>query len=325
MQNSTPGIHHITAIAGDARKNLDFYSGILGLRLVKKTINYDDPGTYHLYYGDANGSPGSILTFFPWTGSGSRGRPGSGQVTTISFSVPAGSLGFWAQRLKSLGTDFQGPRERSDDAFIALRDPDGISVELVDAGSPASSDAWAGRVSGASAIRGFHAAVLSVRDAEATARFLSSVLGFTAAGGSDGRLRFSTGAPGIGTIADVVGISNGPAGRMGVGAIHHIAWRARDDAMQLSLRSRVTGAGTPATPVIDRTYFHSVYFQEPGGILFEIATDPPGFTVDEPADRLGGSLMLPAWLESSRGEIEKALPPLESEAANGGEAWTQAV
>ena len=324
MQN-TPGIHHITAIAGDAQKNLDFYSGILGLRLVKKTVNYDDPGTYHLYYGDASGSPGSILTFFPWTSSGFRGRPGPGQVTTISFSVPTGSLGFWAQRLKSLGTDYQGPRERSDGTFIALRDPDGMSVELVDAGSPASNDAWTGRVPGASAIRGFHSAALSVRDAEATARFLTSVLGFAAADGSDGRLRFSTGAAGIGTIAEVVGSPDGPAGRMGAGAIHHIAWRAGDDALQLLLRSQVTDAGTPATAVIDRTYFHSVYFQEPGGILFEIATDPPGFTVDEPADRLGASLMLPAWLESSRAQIEKALPPLEAEAANGGEAWTQAV
>jgi len=301
--------------------------GILGLRLVKKTVNYDDPGTFHLYYGDRNGTPGTILTFFPWTSSAARGKPGLGQVVSVAFSVPRGSLGFWVARLTDARIAFEPPSRRGDEEIIALRDPDGMRVDLVDAGAAASDDAWVRRdIPGTSAIRGFHGAGLAVGNPERSASFLSSVLGLRPAGETDGRIRLVTDGGGVGTVAEIIRSPSMQAGRMGAGAVHHIAWRATDDAAQLLLRSRVTAAGTPATAVIDRTYFHSVYFQEPGSILFEIATDPPGFSVDEPAGELGTALKLPRWLEESRAEIERSLPPLETaQDEPGAQAWTQAV
>jgi glyoxalase family protein len=310
MNGATAGIHHITVIASDAQRNLDFYAGVLGLRLVKKTVNFDDPETYHFYFGDSVGTPGTILTFFPWSASGLRGRAGPGQVTRIAFSVPGGTLGFWKNRLQQFQVDVIGEKELMDGARIAFHDPDGLALELVDAGSAPTAQAWTGHVPAQNAIRGFHSATLTVEHAEATAQFLSGVLGFTEEGKGSGRWMFSAAdaAGDPGTLVEIVPVQKGAQGRMGVGAVHHIAWRARDDQHQLALRSAVVATGSPATPVIDRIYFHSVYFHEPSGVLFEIATDPPGFSADEPSDSLGTHLQLPPWLEKLRPGLEKALP-----------------
>lgn len=313
MKNASAGIHHITAIAGDPQKTIDFYAGVLGLRLVKKTVNYDDPETYHFYFGDRTGSPGTILTFFPWTTSGLRGRAGSGQVTGIAFSVPGGALGFWRMRLEQFHVELTGQKESADDARISFHDPDGLALELVDKGDAQSTDAWEAQIPGKDAIRGFYSATLSVENAEITADFLGSVLGLRPGGQKDGRLFFSAEAGaegGRGSIAEIVNAPPERAGRMGVGVVHHIAWRARDDAEQRDLRAAIMATGRPATPVIDRLYFHSVYFHEPNGILFELATDPPGFARDEPAESLGSRLSLPPWLERLRPGLEKALPPV---------------
>ncbi len=324
MKGASAGIHHITAIAGDPQKNLDFYVGVLGLRLVKKTVNYDDPETYHFYFGESGGAPGTILTFFPWTTSGLKGHPGDAQVTGIAFSVPSGALGFWKKRLELFHVELSGQKESRDVARIGFHDPDGLGLELVDSGDEPSEAAWPRRLPLHCAIRGFFSATLSVAKPETTAGFLSSVLGLRPAGDHGGPLWLSAG-DGVGAIAEVV---NDPAkrpGRMGVGAVHHIAWRAQDDAEQRDMRSAVIATGRPVTPVIDRMYFHSVYFHEPNGILFEIATDPPGFTRDEAADSLGQRLKLPPWLERLRPALEKALPPVSAEhAVETWETWTQA-
>ncbi len=299
MTDATTGIHHITAIAGDPQRNLDFYCAVLGLRLVKKTINFDDPETYHFYFGNRIGSPGSILTFFPWTASGLRGRVGPGQVAGIAFSVPRGSLAFWRTRLEHLHVEHTGETQ------ITFHDPEGLALALVDSGDPPSDDAWTGAVPTESAVLGFHSATLGVEKPEVTAEFMRSVLGLSVTE-SPGGLHLSARGGGIGSGVDVVKTSG--QGRMGVGAVHHIAWRARDEAQQLTLRAAVSANGVPATPVIDRIYFRSVYFHEPGGILFELATDPPGFTRDEPEETLGTTLKLPPWLEALRPRLEKALP-----------------
>ncbi len=314
MTGATAGIHHITAIAGDPQKNLDFYCGLLGMRLVKKTVNFDDPETYHFYFGDRVGSPGSILTFFPWTASGLRGRPGFGQVTVISFSVPRGSLAFWRTRLEQSHVQMTATQEKS----IAFRDPDGLALQLVDAEDPPSGEGWTGSVPAEDAIRGFHAAALSVEKVEETARFLSTTLGFTRVSEGPRGLRLAAKEGGIGSVVEVSAAASAQ-GRMGVGTVHHIAWRVRDDGEQRAFRAAVVATGVPATPVIDRIYFRSVYFHEPGGILFEIATDPPGFMRDEPEESLGTSLKLPPWLEALRPRLEKALPVVSPE-----RIWTPA-
>ncbi len=315
MTGGTAGIHHITAIAGDPQKNLDFYSGVLGLRLVKRTVNFDDPETYHFYFADRIGSPGSILTFFPWTASGLRGRPGFGQVTGISFSVPRGSLAFWRKRLEQFRVELTEAREKS----VAFRDPDGLSLELVDNGEPPSGKGWAGGVAAEDAIRGFSSAELSVEKVEETARFLLTTLGLTRVGEGPRGLRLAAREGGIGSHVEVVSASASGQGRMGVGTVHHLAWRARDDGEQRAFRAAVTATGAPATPVIDRIYFRSVYFHEPGSILLEIATDPPGFLRDEPEESLGTGLKLPPWLEGLRPRLEKSLPVVSPE-----RIWTPA-
>ncbi len=322
------GIHHVTAIAADPQENLDFYSGVLGLRLVKKTVNYDDPGTYHLYYGDAEGSPGSILTFFIWsstkrgTGAGEastvpRGRPGVGQPTAISFSAPAGSLVFWRDRLASSGIETKHLKRRFDEEVLAVRDPDGIELELV--GLEDGGDAGAARAVWAAdgipaehALRGLHSVLLSEEGYERTAALMIDLLGFRFVAERQNIYRYEAGEGGPGTFVDVACLPTGYPGTMGVGAIHHVAWRAAADAGQLALRERLVRGGVNVTPVIDRTYFHSIYFREPGNVLFEVATDPPGFSVDEPPDRLGGGLMLPAWLERYRERIERVLPAVRA-------------
>ncbi|HVP18738.1 MAG TPA: ring-cleaving dioxygenase [Spirochaetia bacterium] len=320
MKGATAGIHHITGIAGDPQKNLDFYSGVLGLRLVKKTVNYDDPETYHFYFGDRVGAPGSILTFFPWTASGLRGRAGAGQVTGVAFSVPRGSLGFWQRRFEHFRIEQEAPTTSRDETQIGFHDPDGLALELVDSGDTVSEGAWSRVVPAEAAIRGFHSATLTVENAQATTDFLGSVLGLSVVRELSNCIRLATRSGGTGSEVDVEGAPAAPRARTGVGALHHIAWRARDDEEQRVFRERIMETGTPATPVVDRRYFRSVYFHEPGGILFEMATDPPGFSRDEPEESLGTALKLPPWLETLRPGLERALPVVSADRSD---EWRQ--
>jgi predicted esterase/catechol 2,3-dioxygenase-like lactoylglutathione lyase family enzyme len=309
------GIHHVTAIASDPQRNVDFYAGVLGLRLVKRTVNFDDPQTYHLYYGDEVGTPGSIMTFFPWPGA-RRGRIGAGQVAVTSFSVLPSAIGFWIERLVRHGIKYQGPTKRGTggdaEKVIALTDPDGLMLEIVGHPGAEGRPAWAGApgIKQEQAIHGFHAVTLWLDDAAASERVLTDTLGFRA-GREDGTTRrYAIGDGGPGTIVDLRTIGDFGRGAGGAGTVHHVAFRVSDDAAELAVRARVTGAGLHPTPVIDRNYFHSVYFREPGGVLFELATNPPGFAIDEPVERLGERLMLPPQYEPHRSEIEAVLPPI---------------
>jgi glyoxalase family protein len=299
-----PGIHHVTAISGDAQRNVDFYAGLLGLRLVKKTVNFDDPGSYHLYYGDELGRPGSVMTFFVWPGA-TRGRQGAGQVVATAFSVPSGSLDWWAERLRASGTRAEGPARRWDDEVLAFSDPEGLPLELVAAAALDTRQPW-GALPAELAIRGFHSVTLGVAGPAATARLLTGTMGLRSAGDAAGRSRFETGE--AAGVVDLVVEPAAPDGITSAGTVHHVAWRTPDDAAQLAWRDELIRAGFEVTPVLDRQYFHSIYFREPGGVLFEIATDLPGFTVDEPAGQLGSTLRLPPRLEALRPELEIRLP-----------------
>jgi glyoxalase family protein len=311
MKNQVHGLHHITAIASDPKQNLDFYTRVLGLRFVKKSVNQDDPGTYHLYYGDYAASPGTILTFFPWPGT-RRGRPGTGQAYATAFSVPAASLTFWQQRLTALNVAASPVEKRFDDEVIALSDPDGLRLELVftrenDSRPPAPSD----DVPAEFAIRGFHSSTLALVDAEATADVLTEKMGYRLASSSGQRSRYSAGAGGPGTYVDLLTDPTLPHGLNGAGTIHHVAFRVTDDATQVAAREQLLRSGLQVSPVIDRAYFKSIYYREPNGVLFEIATDGPGFAIDEPVETLGTHLSLPPRLEPLRTEIEAALPSLQ--------------
>ena len=282
----------MTAIAGDPGGNVDFYARVLGLRLVKKTINFDDPGTYHLYYGDEVGHPGTILTFFPWP-DGARGRRGVGQVTTTCFAVPPASLGYWSERLK------------------AFEDPDGLKLELTGVSAATERPGRSGGpVPEEHAVRAFSHVTLVEQGFDATAKLLVDVMGFRQTAESGNRFRFVLGAGGAATRVEVRCTPDAPPGRIAVGTVHHVAWRVAGPTEQRDWRERLVGRGLDVTPVLDRSYFRSIYYREPGGVLFEIATDPPGFTVDESPDRLGTALQLPPWLEPYRARIEAALPPL---------------
>ncbi|MBA4115362.1 MAG: ring-cleaving dioxygenase [Rubrobacter sp.] len=304
------GLHHVTAIAGDPQENVDFYAGILGLRLVKKTVNFDDDRSYHLYYGDAAGNPGTIMTFFTWPGA-TRGRIGTGQVSATSFAVPEDSLGYWLERLLQYGVRFEQPVRRFDETVVAFRDPDGIPVEIVARPGNEGGEVWEGSpVSAETAIQGISGVTLSERSAEVAENVLTNLLGFEKVEERDGRTRYLSTSSG-GSFADVVAVPEGAAGQEAVGTVHHVAWRAPDDQMLDTWRGEIEDRGLNVTPVLDRNYFHSIYFREPGGVLFEIATDPPGFAVDEDPDHLGESLNLPPWLEKDRERIEEALPPVK--------------
>jgi glyoxalase family protein len=310
------GIHHVTAIAGDPQRNLDFYTGILGLRFVKRTVNFDDPQTYHFYYGDEVGTPGTILTFFPWPGA-RRGRQGTGQVAVTSFAVLPTALGFWLERLIRHGVRFDGPKKRgathSDtEQVLAFRDPDGLMLEVVAHPAADLRPGWGGApgISAEHAIRGFHTVTLWEDSGDDTERLLVDTLGFRPLREEEGTRRYTTGEGESGSLVDVRTIGGFPAAVTGAGTVHHVAWSVADDAAQLAVRERVVQAGFEPTPVIDRNYFHSVYFREPGGVLFELATKPPGFTVDEPVEHLGERLMLPPQYEPLRAQLEAALPPI---------------
>ena len=324
------GIHHVTAVAGDPQANLDFYTGTLGLRLVKRTVNFDDPTTYHLYYGDARGSPGSLLTFFPWPGA-PRGRRGTGQVGAISLEVAETALEFWLDRLAAAGVDVDGAAQRLDERFLGFADPDGMRLELVGRAGAASPDgsgaaafpggsvaaasaeesgAWHSPVPPEAAIRRIAGVTLFEQGFERTAEALAGGLDFREAGSDGSRYRFAAGDGAAAAAVDVLCLPDAAPGRIAAGTVHHVAWRVPDDASHRDWRERVAAQGLDVTPIIDRQYFRSVYFREPGGVLFEIATDPPGMTVDEPFESLGSRLTLPPWYEGRRSWIEDRLPRL---------------
>ena len=306
------GIHHVSAIAGDPQRNVDFYAGVLGLRLVKKTVNFDDPTGYHLYYGDEKGTPGSLITFFPYP-RGRKGRAGVGQVAQTSLAVPEGAIGFWLHRFVTSGVDHDAPTRRFGQTTLPFRDRDGLQLELVTSAPARDTRPWTSRdISAVHAIRGVHGVTLWEHSLEATEKILTEGLGFRRDAAEEGTTRFVIAGGGPSRVVDVRAVGGFLAPVGGAGTVHHVAFRAAGDDVELALRSTVVGLGLSPTPVIDREYFHSVYFREPGGVLFELATDHPGFTVDEPLERLGSGLMLPPRYEASRTEIEARLPDLHN-------------
>ncbi len=309
MNTQPTGLHHLTAIATDPQANIDFYAGLLGLRLVKKTVNFDDPSAYHLYYGDEQGTPGSVITFFYWPDA-PRGRVGSGQVSAITFSAPAESLDFWRNRLEHHDVPSQR-KQRFGEDVLALSDPDGIPVEIVAVADDARAG-WAGAgIAGSHALRGMHTAELTVRQTGPTEQLLTELMGFRLVRRDGARARFEAGPGGSGRYVDVIeSPSQGQPGTGGTGTIHHIAFRVGTDDEQLAMQTRLSRAGFLVSDVRDRDYFHSIYYRERAGILFEIATDAPGFAIDEAPEALGSQLRLPKQFEAARSRIEALLPPL---------------
>lgn len=305
------GIHHVTAIAGDLDRHLDFYTRVLGLRLVKRTVNFDDPASYHLYYGDATGRPGSILTFFVWPG-GRAGRVGTGVAGAVAFAVPAAGIGFWYERLLSQGLAIAAPSRRFGEPVLEVADPDGIRLELVGVAGLEAVPAWeGGPVPVQHAIRGLHGVTIWENADDGHAATLERVFGLQAVGEEENRVRFR-GLADFGAVVDLRRVGGFWTGLSGTGVVHHVAFRAEGDAAQAELRAAAAAAVLHPTPVLDRSYFRSVYFRQLHGVLFEIATDDPGFLIDEPADALGSELKLPPWLEPSRLAIEANLPPLQA-------------
>jgi glyoxalase family protein len=308
MPTPIKGLHHVTAIASDPQRNLDFYTQVLGLRFVKRTINFDDPGTYHFYFGNDTGAPGTILTFFPWANAG-KGRAGAGEVIATAFSIPVGSAAFWTERLNEKGISFT-ESERFGSRVVTLSDPDGMVLELVEqeekqaGNAPRYSD-----VEASNAIQGFYGVTLLERSLTRTEQVLQ-LMGFAKVAEENGVVRFAPTGDALGRFVDVKVEAAAPLGFMGAGTVHHIAFRNVDDAAQTEWRQTLSQY-LSVTPVQDRTYFHSIYFREPGGVLFEMATDNPGFLIDEPIEALGEELRIPEWYEPMRKRIEARLAPLE--------------
>jgi glyoxalase family protein len=314
--SATSGLHHVTAIAGDPQTNIDFYITGLGLRLVKKTVNFDDPGTYHLYYGDEAGRPGSLMTFFPWRGV-PKGRIGAGQSTSTAFSVPAGSLGWWKEHFGKIGVDSTITTASSEEERLVLRDPDGLQLELVASSLDDPRDPWdSASVPAEHAVRGQHSSVLTVRRPDDTIRVLTEDLGLKVVTQKGNTTRLAAGDGRPGNVVDVIGSNLAPQGLTAGGTVHHIAFRVENRAAQETWRQELLERGFQVTEILDRQYFTSVYFREPGGVLFEIATDTPGFNIDEPLLELGRSLKLPPWLEPNREEIEHRVAPITLPAEN---------
>ena len=311
MTDTILGLHHITAIAGNAQANYDFYTKVLGLRMVKKTVNFDDPETYHFYYGNENGEAGTILTFFPWEGIG-KGRTGIGMATEIGYAVPAGSFDFWENRFKELKVSVSEKVERFGEIYLPFTDPDGLNITLV---IPATSDErkpWeTNDVKKENATKGFHNVTLSLKKIEPTAKILTNVFGYRLLSQEGKRYRFITDAVANAAIVDLLEEPDGKRGLSQAGTNHHVAFRVKDENIQMAFRDKISDMGLSITPKINRDYFFSLYFREPGGVLFEIATDNPGFTVDEPLAELGSHLKLPRQYEPSRAKIEKILPVLK--------------
>lgn len=314
-KNQISGLHHVTAICSDPQKNIDFYTKLLGLRLVKLTVNFDDPTTYHLYYGDEVGHPGTILTFFPWSDA-PKGYRGTGQAITTSFLVPEKSIDYWRDRLKNNDVCFGGPKKRfENEQVITLYDPDGLELELVAHSSAKENDErfWKdGPISYENGIRGFYSVSLSEEGYELTSEILNE-LGYKMIESEGNRFRFqhTDSKSRGGKMLDVLCLPYTHPGMIGIGTVHHIAFRTSSDESQKLVRERIIKKGLNPTPIIDRNYFHSVYFREPGQILFEIATDPPGFTIDQKIEDLGRRLVLPTWLEPLRKNLEKVLPKVD--------------
>lgn len=313
MENSISGIHHITAIAGDAQSNYNFYTKILGLRLVKKTVNFDDPGTYHFYYGNETGTPGTILTFFPWMNI-NPGYAGTGMATEIGYSVPDGSLNFWKDRFKEHNIKYGDPSERLGEIFLPFQDPDGLKINFVVPKNQDKRAPWeTGEVKSSVATKGFHSITLTLKNIKGTTEILTEVFGYKLAEQEGNRYRFITDAVENAGIVDLLEAPEERAGYVAGGTNHHVAFRVKNEEEQMAFCERIAQRGLSITDKIDRNYFYSVYFREPGGVLFELATDNPGFTVDEPVSELGTHLKLPAQYEKSRALIEKSLPVINEE------------
>lgn len=311
MNNKILGLHHVTAIANDAQRNYDFYTKGLGLRLVKKTVNFDDPSTYHFYYGNEVGQPGTILTFFPWEGIG-KGYTGVGMASEIGYSVPAGSYPFWQDRLKQLQAPTENTVERFGETVLPFTDPDGLNLSLIVPKSEDTRTPWqTAEVSSAVATKGFHSVTLTLQRMEPTAKILTDIFGYTLQAQEGNRYRFITDAVQEASIIDILEQPTGKSGRNAAGTNHHIAFRVKDEETQMAFREKILSDDLQITPKVSRDYFYSLYFREPGGVLFEIATDNPGFTVDEPLEELGQHLKLPRQFEGERTKIENWLPVLK--------------
>lgn len=309
METQILGIHHITAIAGNAKRNYDFYTRILGLRLVKKTVNFDDPNTYHFYYGDEQGTPGSILTFFPWEGI-AQGRRGSRQATEIGYSVPAGSLAFWQDRLEKNNVIYNKTAEKFGQKYLTFLDPDGLKFELTEVEEDSRKQWTTAEITEANAVYGFHHITITTNKKELTAKVLTDLLGYELKATEVNRFRYVTDTVAYAAIVDLVEAPGEAVGHVAGGSVHHVAFRVKDEATLMHYRDLALEMGLHITEKIDRNYFYSLYFREPGGVLFEIATDNPGFTVDESLEELGTNLKLPQQYESSRAQIETVLPKL---------------
>ncbi|MBK5193343.1 MAG: ring-cleaving dioxygenase [Flavobacteriaceae bacterium] len=311
MENKILGLHHITAIAGDAQRNYDFYTKVLGLRMLKKTVNFDDPKTYHFYFGDGVGTPGSILTFFPWPGV-KQGENGAGMATGIGYSVPEGSLEFWKERFEKFNVPHNGISKKFGEDVLAFQDPDGLNLELIvpenkDVRRPWETAAVKAKV----AIKGFHNVTLTLKDHKATAEILTDVFGYELVGTENNLVRFKTNAVENAAIVDILEDPKAGRGQNAGGTNHHVAFRVKDEETLMAFREKVMQKGLQITEKINRDYFFSLYFREPGGVLFEIATDNPGFATDETVEELGSSLQLPDRYKGARAQIEKALPELK--------------
>lgn len=310
MEDRILGLHHITAIAGEAQRNYNFYTNILGLRLVKKTVNFDDPYTYHFYFGDRVGTPGSILTFFPWEGMQS-GRRGARQVTEIGYSVPENSFDFWLRRFEENNVQYNKVSEKFGEQYLTFLDPDGLKFELITAKNPDNRLPWeTNDISAEHALKGFYNVTITTNKLQPTADVLTNIFGYKLLESHVNRHRFVTDAVDNANIIDIVEVAGEIPGHVAAGSVHHVAFRVKDDNVLLKFRDKVRAAGLQITEKIDRNYFYSLYFHEPGGVLFEIATDNPGFDVDESIEELGSGLKLPAQYESIREDISKRLPVL---------------
>lgn len=312
MNNLINGLHHITALASDAQRNVDFYVGILGLRMVKKTVNFDAPEVYHLYYGDETGTPGSIVTFFPYAGL-VRGRKGGGQLTFSAFSIPTSSLSYWMDRLVQFGIPYAGPYRRFNETYLRFEDFDGMGVELVANDTDRRSGWDNGKIPKEYSIRGAYTVSLNEFKIDRTVSLLTDVMGHRLVGEESGIYRFESGEGGPGSFVDVLESPKDVRALQGAGSVHHLAFATHSDETQLEIREKLLSESYNPTEVLDRNYFHSIYYREPGGILFEIATNPPGFSVDEAVSELGSSLKLPEWFEPRREKIEAELPAIVAE------------
>ena len=311
MTTSVHGIHHVTCIAGNAQENLDFYVALLGMRLVKKSVNQDDPGTYHLFYADRVGNPGTDFTFFPWANM-EPGQPGTGLAMETSFAVPPGSLAYWQERLTQHNVDQAAIESRFGETTLPFKDPHGLPLALVESGDDRLFEAWeASPVPAEHQLRGMHAVRLWERQLSPTDTVLSELMGFRLLGAEDGWHRYGVEGGGSGRLIEIKELPDERRGQWGTGSVHHVAWRVKDSEEQMALREVLLQAGLRPTPQIDRFWFKSVYYREPGGVLFELATDGPGFDRDEDMEHLGEQLILPPWLEEQRSQIEAALPKLK--------------